>query len=225
MILMESASITNPIVRRLSLAAVWLIVLGFSINFYLDNAVAYFFGYRSERFGDSLLNNQLWFVVHMIGGTCALFFGPLQFWTRIRTRYVNFHRFLGKLYIGGSLIAGFIAIKLALINPCQACRYSLITLSVLWIFFTAAAYVSIRRYDVDAHKKFMVRSYVCALAFVFVRVPAVLPMDPFFAMIESPAERGIVVEWFFSLVPLFVTELWLTWIPAMLGTRRPAVSQ
>ncbi len=209
---------TNSFARRISLAVVWIAILGFSINFYLDNAVAYFFGYRSPRFGDTLLNNQLWFVVHMIGGTCALFLGPIQFWTRIRERYINLHRWLGRIYIVGSLIAGLIAIKLALVNGCQACRYSLITLSMLWIFFTAAAYLSIRRYDIEAHKKFMVRSYVCALAFVFVRMPGVLPMDFFFSMIESPAEQGIVSEWFFSLVPLFIAELWLTWIPSLRGT-------
>lgn len=209
---------TNSIARKLLLAVVWIALLGFSISFYLDNAVAYFFGYRNPRFGDTLLNNQLWFVVHMIGGTCALFLGPIQFWTRIRERYFKLHRLLGKFYIAGSLIAGIIAIKLALINECQACRYSLITLSVLWIFFTVAAYLCIRRYDIEAHKKFMVRSYVCALAFVFVRMPGVLPMDFFLSMIDSPAERGIVSEWFFSLVPIFIAELWLTWIPALRGT-------
>ncbi len=215
----------TSVVRRVSLAAIWIVLLGFSINFYLDNAVAYFFGYRNPRFGDTLFTNQLWFVVHMIGGTCALFLGPIQFWTRIRERYINLHRWLGKFYIGGSLIAGIIAIKLALINGCQACRYSLLTLAVLWIFFTVAAYLSIRRYDIEAHKKFMVRSYVCALAFVFVRVPGVLPMDFFFSMIDSPAEQGIVAEWFFSLVPLFVAEMWLTWIPALRGTPRRVNSQ
>lgn len=215
---------TNSVARKIGLAVVWLAVLGFSTVFYFENAIAYFFGYRSPRFGDTLLNNQLWFVVHMIGGTCALFLGPIQFWTRIRNRYLNLHRWTGRLYIVGSLIAGAIAIKLSLINGCQACRYSLITLSVLWIFFTIAAYLSIRQFDIASHKKFMVRSYVCALAFVFVRMPGVLPMDFFFSMIDSPVERGIVSEWFFSLVPLFIAELWLTWIPALRGTTSPTRS-
>jgi uncharacterized membrane protein len=216
---------TNTVPRKILIALVWIALLGLSINFYLDNAVAYFFGYRNPRFGDTLFSNQLWFVVHIAGGTCALFLGPIQFWTRIRERYTKLHRLIGKIYIVGSLIAGIIAIKLSLINGCQACRYSLLTLAVLWIFFTIAAYLSIRRFDIEAHRKFMVRSYVCALAFVFVRVPGVLPMDFFFSMIDSPTEQGIVAEWFFSLVPLFVAEFWLTWLPALRGTAGRATSQ
>lgn len=142
----------------------WLGLIAVSINFYLDNAVAYLFGYRNDRFGESLFNNQLLFVIHMAGGTCALFIGPIQFWTWFRDRYRRIHRFLGKVYVAGSIIAGITALRLSMINPCQACRYSLLLLSVLLIFFTTAAYYSIRANEIDAHKQFMVRSYVCALA-------------------------------------------------------------
>jgi uncharacterized membrane protein len=205
----------NRITRAL-IILFWLGLIAASISFYLDNAVAYFFGYRNDRFGESLINNQLLFVIHMAGGTCALFIGPIQFWTWFRDRYRRIHRFLGKVYVGGSIIAGITALRLSMINPCQACRYSLLLLSVLLIFFTAAAYYSIRASEIDAHKQFMVRSYVCALAFVLVR----LPTGSFFGMVESRTERGIVTEWFFSLVPLLAVEFWMTWRPALVKAYR-----
>lgn len=147
----------------------------------------------------------------MTGGTCALFLGPIQFWSWFRNRYLRIHRFLGKVYIIGALVAGLSALRLSLINDCHACRYSLLLLSILFIFFTAAAYYSIRGYEIQAHKQFMVRSYVCALAFVFVR----LPMGSFFGLVETAGEQRIVGEWFFSLVPLFLVEMWMTWLPAL----------
>lgn len=202
-------------IKRISFVLFWLALITASVYFYLDNAVGYFFGYRSERFGDSLLNNQLWFVVHIAGGTCALFLGPIQFWTRFRDKNIRLHRLLGKIYIGGTLIAGLSALRLSLINPCQACRYSLLLLSVLLIFFTSAAYYSIRQYHVESHKQFMVRSYVCALAFVFVRLPV---ENYLFGMVESESERGIVTEWFLSLVPLLTVEFWFTWRRALRGS-------
>ncbi len=201
----------SSFLRKSLLFLFWAALILVSIHFYLDNAVAYFFGYRNERFGDTLLTNQLLFVIHMAGGTCALFLGPIQFWTWFRTRYIGIHRVLGKVYIVGSLVAGVSALRLSVLNGCQACRYSLLVLSVLFIFFTAAAYYSIRGYEITSHKQFMARSYVCALAFVFVR----LPMGFLFGMVESPSEQGIVREWFFSLVPLFLLELWITWLPAL----------
>lgn len=205
-------------VKRLLLVVFWAALIFASINFYLDNAVAYFFGYRSPRFGETLLSNQAFFVLHMAGATCSLFLGPIQFWSWFRNRYLRIHRILGRIYVVGSLIAGVTALRLAFSFDCEPCRYSLLLLSVLFIFFTAAAYYTIRGYEIEAHRQFMVRSYVCALAFVFVR----LPTDWLFVMIESPAERGIVREWFFSLAPLFAVELWMTWLPAL---RRSFVSQ
>lgn len=208
---------SKALLIKVLIAVFWIALILLSIHFYLENAVSYFFGYRNERFGDSLLSNQLWFVVHLAGGTCSLFLGPIQFWTFFRTRYIKLHRFLGKVYIGGSLIAGLSALRLSLINDCHACRYSLLLLSVLLLFFTSAAYYSIRKYNIEAHKQFMIRSYVCALAFVLVRLPQVLPMDFLFGMLETPEERRIVGEWVFSLVPLFAVELWITWIPSLKG--------
>jgi uncharacterized membrane protein len=191
----------------------WIALMIVSINFYLDNAVAYFFGYRNKRFGDSLLNNQLWFIAHMAGGTCALFLGPFQFWGWFRNRYIKIHRIMGQIYVGGTLIAGVAALRLSVIHNCEACRYSLLLLSLLLLFFTGAAFYSIKNYHIEAHKQFMVRSYVCALAFVFVR----LPVSPLFFMVESDSERNILTEWFFSLVPLLCVELWFTWIPSLRG--------
>jgi len=205
----------KSIAVRIFLLLFWSGLIFVSIYYYLDNAVVYFFGYRSERFGETLLSNQLFFVVHMAGGTCALFLGPIQFWTWFRTRYLAIHRVLGKIYIVGSLVAGVSALRLSAINDCHACRYSLLLLSILFIFFTAAAYYSIRGYEIDAHKQFMVRSYVCALAFVFVR----LPLGFIFGFVESDEERRIVIEWFFSLAPLFLVEFWMSWLPALKRSR------
>ncbi len=201
----------TSILRKSLLVLFWAALIVVSIHFYMENAVAYFFGYRNERFGETLLSNQLFFVLHMAGGTCALFLGPIQFWSWFRNGYLKIHRILGKVYIIGSLVAGVSALRLSVLNGCQACRYSLLVLSILYLFFTAAAYYSIRGYEIEAHRQFMIRSYVCALAFVLVR----LPVGWMFGLVEASAERGIVIEWFFSLVPLFVVEFWLTWLPAL----------
>jgi uncharacterized membrane protein len=202
---------TRSVASRIFLTLFWVALIAASINFYFDNAVAYLFGYRSKRFGDSLFNNQLWFVIHIVGGTCALFLGPFQFWTWFRNRYLRIHRIMGRVYVVGTLIAGLAALRLSSINSCEACRYSMLLLSILLLFFTASAYYSIRNYNLESHKRFMIRSYVCALAFVFVR----LPVDSLFWMVESESERGILTEWFFSLVPLLCVEFWLTWRPAI----------
>ncbi len=203
------------IYKKILVALFWVILIGLSCWFYYDNAVAYVFGYRNERFGNTLFNNQFWFVVHIFGGTCALFLGPIQFWKTIRLRYLNYHRLAGKVYVIDCLVAGFSALRLSLIYDCVGCRYSLLPLSVLLIFTTAGAWVAIKNKNIKAHQQFMVRSYICALAFVAVRLNQVLPLEFFLGVIEDKAVRRVVNEWFFSLMPLIVAEIWMIWIPSV----------
>ena len=87
--------------RSAALIALWSFIILLSLYFFLDNVVAYFYGYRSRMFGDSLFHNQLWVVMHMGGGTMTLLLGPMQFWPFIRKRFVAFHRLSGKIYMLG----------------------------------------------------------------------------------------------------------------------------
>ncbi|HOX81527.1 MAG TPA: DUF2306 domain-containing protein [Chryseolinea sp.] len=192
----------------------WTILILLSAWFYFDNAVAYLFGYRNERFP----GNEFWFVAHIVGATCSLFLGPIQFWKFIRTKYLKFHRLVGKIYVVGTLLAAVSAFRLALIFDCIACRFSLIPLSFLLFITTALAWYTIKQKNIVAHKQFMVRSYSCALAFVFVRLYQVIPLDFMFGVIDNPEIEGIVTEWMFSILPLIIVEIVMIWLPSLRKT-------
>ena len=200
----------------------WIVILSLSVYFLFDNVIAYFYGYRSPIFGNTFFRNQFWVVIHMSGGALALLLGPVQFWTFIRRRWINLHRILGKLYIGGVTLAGLSALRLSVISPCVPCRVSLLILSVLVILATALAWITIRRGQADYHRKFMTRSYICVMSFVAVRLDGMIGLDFMFGVIEDPLFRRVVNEYFFSFVPLIVGEIIMTWIPS-LRTRRPSV--
>ena len=61
----------------------------------------------------------------------------------------------------------------------------------------------------------MIRSYVCALAFVTVRIDGIFPLDFLFSNIEDPTFRRTVNEYFFSFVPLIIAEIMMTWLPSI----------
>jgi uncharacterized membrane protein len=198
-------------IRSLALFGFWAFIIICSAVFYYTDALGYFFGYRSPRFADY----SFWFVAHMVGATCSLFLGPVQFWKSIRTKYTRYHRLAGKVYIIGTLVAAVSAFRLALVFNCVGCRYSLIPLSVLLFITTACAWYAIRTRNVVAHKQFMVRSYVCALAFVLVRLDRLLPIDFIFDPILDDNVYGVVTEWTFSILPLVITEIVMIWIPSL----------
>jgi hypothetical protein len=65
----------------------------------------------------------------------------------------------------------------------------------------------------------MVRSYACALAFVFVRLDRVIPMDFIFDPIANDEIIGIVTEWTFSILPLLLVEIFMVWLPSLSARR------
>jgi uncharacterized membrane protein len=202
--------------KRVLLFIFWAAIILLSAYFYMDNAVAYLFGYRNPRFGETFFHNQFWFGLHIVAATCSLFLGPIQFWKGIRNKYIRFHRIAGKIYIIGSLVAALSAFRLALIYNCVGCRYSLIPLSCLFFLTTAMAWYAIKQKNITAHKQFMVRSYTCALAFVFVRLYQIFPpIDFLYSPIVDDNVFAVVAEWTFSILPLIVVEIFMIWIPSV----------
>ena len=192
----------------------WTTIVVVSLYFFFDNVIAYFFGYRSPIFGDSIFRNQLWVVLHMTGGSLTLLLGPVQFWGFVRRRWTGFHRMMGKFYVFGAGIAGLSALRLSVVSPCVPCRISLFILSILVILATVMAWITIKRGLVDEHRKFMVRSYICVMAFVAVRIDDLVSLSFLFSAIDDPLFRRVVNEYIFSFVPLIVGEIFMTWIPS-----------
>src|SRR5579872_3687511 len=56
-------------------------------------------------------------IPHTICGLIALLAGPLQFSSRIRQRYLKFHRILGRFYVVSVFIGSFTGIALAAGRP------------------------------------------------------------------------------------------------------------
>lgn len=204
------------IIERLLFFISWTIIIGLSAYFFLENVGFYFTGYRS----DSYINNPIWVSSHLIGGTLALLFGPIQFSKWIRNKYLNFHRLTGKVYIIGAFIAGLSAIRLSLISSCLPCRVSLFILAVLVLFTTFSAWWCVKNGNIKAHQQFMVRSYICILSFVAVRIGGIIPLDFLFGQIEDPTFGRTVNEYFFSFVPIICGEIFMIWIPTLKNIKR-----
>ena len=202
-------------VKNLTQFLIWVFLIAISIYFFLDNVWAFVYGYRSQNFGNSFFNNQFWVVCHLVGGSLALFLGPIQFWKKLRTKYPGFHRIAGKVYIAGALLTGLSALRLSLVSQCGPCRLSLFLLAVLALGATSFAWIAIKNRNIKAHRQFMVRSYVLLFSFVAVRIDQIFSMDFLFTSIQDRQLNRVVNEYFFSFFPLIVAEICMTWLPAL----------
>lgn len=198
----------------------WSFIIALSIYFFFDNVVAYFYGYRSRMFGNTFWNNQAFVVLHMVGGTLTLLLGPMQFWPFFRKRYMKWHRLSGKVYMLGIAMIGLSAGRLSLISTCVPCRISLFLLTVFAVLSTWLAWQAIKQRNSKVHRQMMVRSYVCVLAFVAVRIDDVYALDFIFGSITDTQFRRVVNEYFFSFVPLLLTEIAMVWMPSVYLRRK-----
>lgn len=203
------------IIERLLIFISWTVIIGLSIFFFFENVAVYLTGFKSKTF----ISNPLWVGLHLIGGTLALFFGPIQFSKWIRSKYLSFHRLTGKFYIVGAFIAGISALRLSLISTCIPCRVSLFILAVLVIVTTFSAWWAVKNKNVIAHRQFMMRSYICVFSFVAVRVGGLISLEFLFGKIDDPTFNRTVNEYFFSFVPLIIGEIFMIWLPTLMNTR------
>ena len=99
------------------------------------------------------------FAVHILAGAVALLIGLWQLSSFLRGRYPRLHRWLGRGYVVFVLISASASLCLAPRLDIYGTAYLRILTAVLWSAFTILAVVAIRKSNVVAHRRWMMRSY------------------------------------------------------------------
>jgi uncharacterized membrane protein len=116
-----------------------------------------------------------WYLLpHGVAGACALLLGPLQFSERLRGRFTKFHRVVGRIYIGGVLVAAPMGFYVQFFQERMGGTRSFSIVAAVqatsWILTTLIALAFIRAGKVQQHRQWMTRSFAVALIFLEVRV-------------------------------------------------------
>ena len=114
---------------------------------------------------------QVALYVHVFCAGLALLLSPAQFAARLRTRVPRLHRTLGRVVLGAIVVggcAGVVISTVSLAGPVGTIGFG--ALGVLWVGFAVTAYRAIRRGDVRAHRRWMVRAFSLTYAGVMLRL-------------------------------------------------------
>lgn len=199
--------------RKIYGKALWTSIVVLSA-YYLYRAIL--FRFYKEGIGESFWNKQFFFVFHLLTAILPLALGPLQFWNWFRNRYIYWHRLLGKIYIMGSLLGGISAFVLGVLQPYEGSIVPVVILSLLWLFMTIAAWITIRNRNIRAHRLFMIRSYTLALTFVWLRIlDDLVYKHNLLAFIKNQEIKDTTYEWLSWVFPLLIVELFISWIPLL----------
>jgi uncharacterized membrane protein len=208
---MPSAAVTNGrLLKRVVVLVIWSGIMLLALRFLARDAFKYF-GFDEATFG-RFWTHRFWLIAHIVGGISALLLGPFQFWSGLRRRALRFHRWMGRVYVLGVVLAAGSAFRLSFFIPPSdggwVVGLSLFALAAVWLTSAAMAIRSIRNGRVETHKEWMIRSYVLTFAFVNFR----WWMDlPFISTLGTPTERLTAVVWTGWTLPLFITEVVLQW--------------
>jgi Predicted membrane protein (DUF2306) len=173
-----------------------------AIAFFAFAALPYFMS--SSYNASEYAGRRGWLLVHIVGGTIALFSGPIQLWLGLADRRIDLHRKLGLAYLAGVAIAASGAFWLAA-HPSFGWVYGtgLGSMATAQVVTTSLAFVAIKRSLIEQHKEWMIRSYVVTFSFVTYRLSGML-MGPF--ELGTFVEINIVLAWGSWALPLLATE-------------------
>lgn len=147
-------------------------------------------------------------LIHGLGGLIALLAGPLQFSTRIRQRYLQFHRILGRFYVGGVTIAAFISLYLVFVHFPNSQRVEGVFQAGWWVMTTGLALFCARTHNIAQHRQWVVRSYSTTCFFVIARVVFAVPP---ISHMNVNADNLALFLWPMLAVTIVGTELGLQW--------------
>ena len=115
-----------------------------------------------------------WLLPHGIAGACALLLGPMQFSDRLRRRFSQFHRVVGRIYVAGVFLAAPVGFYIQYFKErtggARSFTIAAAVDAVLWMATTGIAMVFILKGKVQEHQQWMTRSFVVALVFLEGRV-------------------------------------------------------
>lgn len=125
----------------------------------------------AANYADRSAAVQLAFFLHVGAGGLALLLSPLQFATHLRARTPRVHRIVGRVVLASITVAGVAALVLAprsLAGAVGTAGFGL--LAVLWLACAGTAWLAILRRDVEAHRRWMVRTFALTYAAVTLRM-------------------------------------------------------
>jgi hypothetical protein len=149
-------------------------------------------------------------IAHITGGGGALILGPLQFWSRLRTRYIKLHRWVGVGYLLAILLSAGCAVILSFTTAYDvnwAYAFSLQVWVSVWIISTFIAYRAALQKKFVLHREWMTRSYIVTLAFIISGLALKYLLKAGFGSFQDISPSLFWMGW---SVPLFVYQVILS---------------
>lgn len=147
------------------------------------------------------------FYVHVFSSIFALAAGLTQFSDYLLKSYRRIHRLIGKIYVFDILVINFPAglIMAVYANGLLPSKIAFMVLDCLWFYFTYRAVIAVKKGDIVAHKRFMIRSYALTFSAITLRSWKIILA---YAFHPDPLTLYMIDAWM-GFVPNLLLAEWL----------------
>jgi uncharacterized membrane protein len=147
------------------------------------------------------------FYIHVFSSVFALAAGLTQFSSYLLKSYRSIHRIIGKIYVFDILIINFPAglIMAVYANGLLPSKIAFVVLDCLWFYFTYRAVAAVKKGNIAAHKRFMIRSYALTFSAITLRSWKIILMYTFH---PDPLSLYMIDAWM-GFVPNLLLAEWL----------------
>ena len=147
------------------------------------------------------------FYTHVFSSIFTLLAGGVQFSSYILSRHRRIHRWIGRLYVADVLLvnvpAGLVMGIYA--NGLLPSKIAFLILDSLWFWFTLKAYLSARKRNFVAHRRYMIRSYALTFSAVTLRTWKLILVH---SLTIDPTTLYMIDAWL-GFVPNLLFAEWL----------------
>lgn len=150
--------------------------------------------------------------LHVIPGAIYLALAPFQFITLIRSRWINYHRWAGRLLVLIGLIVGACALFVAVVIPFSGWVESVINgfFAILFVYCIIKGYLSVKAKKIALHREWIIRSFALGLAIATMRlifIPALIFVgNPTYDQIANLSIISFTIAF---VLHLGVAEIWI----------------
>lgn len=182
---------------------VWIFIVLLALLVGVVTSMYLFYGV-SEGFlelkSKEVIGSNTWWgflYTHIVTGSLAILIGWMQFSKKMQTRYTQWHRTIGKVYVVSALLCAISGLYIGFYaTGGWVAASGFISVAVVYFYTTLQGYLTIRNKQIVAHQNMMTYSYAACLAAVTLRL--YIPLS-FVLEIEYILAYSIIA--------------WVSWLP------------
>lgn len=127
---------------------------------------------RGDSYNPGFAMHPVQTILHALPGVFFMLIGPLQFVQRLRSKYMNLHRWMGRLFMISCMLIGLSGITIAITFPYAGLseQLAIYFYAIAFLFSLYKSYYHVKRKEIALHREWIIRVFSIGLGISLIRI-------------------------------------------------------